>query len=413
MSKHGEISARAAGQNWMTILYVAAVFLYWLSLYLYVPTLPVYAKTKSADPQVMGLVLSMYGLWQAVVRLPLGVAADWLGRRKPFIVIGFVLTALGAWVMGAAVSIGGIGIGRAITGLAAATWVPLIVVFSALFPPEEAVRASTLLTLISTVARVIATMANGPLNDLSGGYQLAFYVAAGAAVVSVLLVLPVGDQVRPPKRPSVKDIGVLVVRRDVLLPSILSAVNQYAIWGTTFTFIPILADQLGATNVAKSLLASLNLGVGLVGNLLVATMTRRNGPRQLMSPQQLVQICLIVVCLGVGVAALAQDIGALFMAQFLIGLANGAIYPMLMGLSIQHVHDAERNTAMGLHQSVYAIGMFAGPWLSGILVKAIGIRPMFGATAVVCLAAGLLISRFLVVSKPTPDRMPDGAQSSG
>jgi MFS family permease len=46
---------------------------------------------------------------------------------------------------------------------------------------------------------------------------------------------------------------------------------------------------------------------------------------------------------------------------------------------------------MGLHQSVYAIGMFAGPWLSGILADAIGIRWMFGVTAVASLALGLLL----------------------
>jgi MFS family permease len=60
-----------------------------------------------------------------------------------------------------------------------------------------------------------------------------------------------------------------------------------------------------------------------------------------------------------------------------------------MGMSIRHVADAERATAMGLHQAVYAIGMFGGPWLSGILADAMGIRPMFGVTAFACLALGL------------------------
>jgi MFS family permease len=66
-----------------------------------------------------------------------------------------------------------------------------------------------------------------------------------------------------------------------------------------------------------------------------------------------------------------------------------------MGMSIRDVADAERNTAMGLHQSVYAIGMFAGPWLSGFLADAIGIRPMFGVTAFACLAVGIVLIRLL------------------
>jgi predicted MFS family arabinose efflux permease len=66
-----------------------------------------------------------------------------------------------------------------------------------------------------------------------------------------------------------------------------------------------------------------------------------------------------------------------------------------MGLSIRDVADAQRTTAMGLHQSVYSIGMFAGPWLSGLLADAMGIRPMLGVTAAVCLAAALVLIRLL------------------
>jgi MFS family permease len=46
---------------------------------------------------------------------------------------------------------------------------------------------------------------------------------------------------------------------------------------------------------------------------------------------------------------------------------------------------------MGLHQAVYAAGMFAGPWLSGILADALGLRPMLGVTAAGCLALGLFL----------------------
>jgi predicted MFS family arabinose efflux permease len=37
---------------------------------------------------------------------------------------------------------------------------------------------------------------------------------------------------------------------------------------------------------------------------------------------------------------------------------------------------------VGLHQVVYAIGMTTGPWLGGIIAQGLGLRPMFGITAV-------------------------------
>jgi hypothetical protein len=39
--------------------------------------------------------------------------------------------------------------------------------------------------------------------------------------------------------------------------------------------------------------------------------------------------------------------------------------------------------------------MFAGPWLSGILADAVGLRPMLGITAAGCLALSLILIRLV------------------
>jgi MFS family permease len=155
--------------------------------------------------------------------------------------------------------------------------------------------------------------------------------------------------------------------------------------------MPILARQLGATDVAQSVLASMHIGVTILGNLLTTAIVNRIGAGRL------VYLGFALLSLGVGGAALAPSLPLLFAAQFCLGLSQGMGYPLLMGLSIQQVADAERTTAMGLHQAVYAVGMFGGPWLSGLLADAMGIRPMFGATACFCLAVGMLMNRLLTV----------------
>lgn len=83
------------------------------------PTLPVYVQSKTSNLALVGVVLSMYGLWQAIIRLPLGIVADWLGWRKPFVIIGFILAGVGASIMGVASDANGLIMGRAISGLAA------------------------------------------------------------------------------------------------------------------------------------------------------------------------------------------------------------------------------------------------------------------------------------------------------
>jgi MFS family permease len=92
---------------------------------------------------------------------PLGITADWFGRRKPFILLGLVFSAVGAYIMSTTTSIDGMIVGRAITGLAAASWVPLVVVYSGLFSPGEAVRAAAILTLVNSISRMFATALNG------------------------------------------------------------------------------------------------------------------------------------------------------------------------------------------------------------------------------------------------------------
>ncbi len=369
-------------------LYIAVAFLFWLSLYLYVPTLPTYVQSKSGTLALVGVILAQYGLWQAVIRLPLGIAADWLGRRKPFIIAGLLLAALGALLMGGAEGTGGLLVGRAISGLAASTWVPLTVAFSALFPAREAIRATAILTFVGSMGRVAATSVTGTFNEW-GGYVLAFNLAAGVAVLGLLFTLPLRERMHPPQRPSTGQIGRLVTRRDVLVPSLLSAVAQYANYAVTFGFLPILAEQLGADDVTLSLLVSVQIGLFTAMSLLTAGIVNRVGTRRL------VYATFLLMSAGIGLAAVAPSVATIFLAQFCLGVAQGLGYPLFMGLSIRDVDDEQRTTAMGLHQAVYAAGMFAGPWLSGLLADALGLRPMFGLTAVACLVGGVILIRLL------------------
>ena len=382
------VPPRALGRRWAISLYVVAVFSYWAALYLYVPTLPTFVQSRTARLATVGVVLAQYGIWQAVVRLPLGILSDWIGRRKPFIVAGFVLAAAGALVMGSSKGVAGLLVGRAITGLAASAWVPLVVVFSSLFPPKEAIRASALLTVVNSVGRGLATALTGTLNE-RGGYPLAFYAAAGTAAVATLALLPVREVRLPVRRPSLGGIGKLITRRDVFLPALIATISQYGMWAATFGFLPILARDLGASDQLQSALTSVSVGIVLLGQLAATAFSTRVGPRRLIYGS--------VLALGAGLlaASMARSLVWLFLAQFCIGISQGVGYPVLMGLSIRDVEEQNRTTAMGLFQALYAIGMFGGPALSGVLADALGIQPMFALTAAICLLPGLACTYWL------------------
>lgn len=375
-------TARAGSRRGLIGLYMAAVVFYWASMYFYVPTLSSYIKTKTNDLALVGIVMAQYGLWQAVARFPLGIAADWIGRRKPFIIAGFALAGLGALWMGLTDSVNGLLIGRALTGFAASVWVLLVVAVNSQFPPEDAVRISALVSGVNSVARMLATSVTGKLYEW-GDYPLAFFVAAGTAVLAMLAMVGIREPVRPSKAPSLGSLGKLITRRDVLVPSLLCAVSQFAIWAAPFTFAPILAKNLDASNNTLSLLTSLYIAMMVIGSFATSAVAKR------VSSRWIVVFTFSVITLSMGMLTFAHTLSWVFIAQIFFGLASGIGYSVLMGLSIRNVDETQRATAMGLFQAVYAIGMFAGPWLSGILANGIGIQPMFGVVGIACLVIGL------------------------
>ena len=363
-------------------LFGAAV-LFFVALYSYVPSLPAFVAERASSLTAVGVVLSMYGLWMAALRIPLGVVADATGRNKPYLVGGVLLAGIGAMVMALGKSIGMLAFGRALTGAAAAAWVPMMVVFASYFPPEQTIFATSLLSFASSLGMMLGTSITGFLQTL-GGYGLTFFAAAGLSIAATVIIACV----RIPRRDAahrgtvtVQSVLAIFRRRDVLVPSFTNALCQFGVWAVTFGFMPLLARQMGASTVATSLLMSLNIAANVAANLFATFIANRGGRRLLLYGS------FAAFAVGAILAALSHSVPLLFVSTVVMGLANGLFFPILLGLSIQRVDAAHRSTAMGIHQAVYAVGMFTGPWIGGILADAVGIRGMFAIVAAFSVAA--------------------------
>ena len=266
-----------------------------------------------------------------------------------------------------------------------------------------------MITFANSLGRLLATSLNGKLNEL-GGYPLAFNFAIITALVAILIVLPVPEARRKSQSPALGDLGRLFLNRSVMLPSILYMVAQYATWASIFGFLPNLAKQMQADGNTLALLVPLNIGVMTLSNLVAGAVIRRIGSRQL------VVLTFLFLAGGVAAAALASNLTLVFVAAACIGVANGIGYPIMMGMSIEKIPNKSRATAMGIFQATYAIGMFGGPWLSGILAKSLGgLQPMFGVTAIFTLVLGLFGTRWLTSagkSQPPAPRLPPMIKST-
>ncbi len=90
-----------------------------LGLFMVLPVFVIYAeKLDGFTPTLAGLAIGIYGLTQAMFQIPLGMLSDKIGR-KPVIIGGLIIFALGSVVAAMADSITGVIIGRALQGAGA------------------------------------------------------------------------------------------------------------------------------------------------------------------------------------------------------------------------------------------------------------------------------------------------------
>ena len=95
----------------------------------------------------------------------------------------------------------------------------------------------------------------------------------------------------------------------MLLPSLLGLVGQYINWAITLSFMPLLAEQLGAPNVGMSFLVSVNIAVFTVTSLLSATTVERLGARKLL------RLTFSCTSGAIALAALVPTLPFIFVAQ--------------------------------------------------------------------------------------------------
>ena len=368
-------------------LFVVSTFLYWGSLYVYVPILSVYTQQLGSSLSMVGLVVGAYGITQVVLRVPLGVFSDRLGRRKPFILVGAFTAALGALGLALSSDPWTLFLSRALTGVAASSWVAFTVLFSSYFPPRQAVRAMSLATLVSGSSQLVATFAGGQIAQ-QFGYLATFYVGLALAGLAFAISLRVQEEVRPSANPPTwSQVFRIATVPLLLLVSFNAVLSQYAAYVTTYAFTPIYAERVGASRADQGLLVTAMLVSWTIGQPLAGMLVERLGER-------------LVVALGMALAAGAiaatpfvTALPGLLGLQALSGFGRGVGFPVLMGLSVRYLPQEQRATAMGVFQAVYALGMFAGPSAGGLIADALGLDMVFYSTGLVCLlSAGLSLA---------------------
>ena len=361
------------------------------------------AATGGASLAAIGAAMGIYGLTQAVLQLPWGMASDRWGRKRQ-IAAGLLLFAAGSVAAALARTIEGLILGRALQG-AGAISAAVTALLADLTRDTMRTRAMAMvgisIALVFALALVLAPTLNG-LIGLAG----IFWLMAGLALlaVAVLYLAVPAEPAFTPARAYHRADWTTVLRDTTLLRlnagvSILHAV-QLAMW----MVVPRLLEQAG---LPRQHHWQVYLPAIAGAFVLMSCMLFRLERRGLLKQALLAAIALVLLT-QLALAATAWRaangspviiwwIGFVLLAFFTGFCMLEAAQPSLVS---RHAPAPARGTALGLYNTAQSLGLFAGGAMGGLLAHIAGDGVLFIASAVLVLSWLLLSWRMPV---PAPE----------
>lgn len=356
--------------------------LFWASLYAYVPYLSPYLQDLGLVASVIGYVSSSYGAAMLLARIPIGVWADRMGKQKGFVLLGTVCAAAAAVGMQWTENPAGLMALRFLSGVAAATWVSFVTLYSSYFEESHTTQAVASLNLLSNLGRVLASLM-GAVAAQAVGYRGPFWLGGILGILAMAVGLFATD-IQGNDAPPVRVGQLLLVGRErsLLYASLLGAVIQMIAYATTYTFTNTLAQQIGAGEVELGILQAITAIAGVLAPLMLSM-----GLSRVISERMVLLTSFALLAVSQGLFPLCRTLPTLYATQFLSGIGLGLGMVPLMALSIRYVSTEKRSTAMGYFQAVYSLGLTAGPVIMGYLVQYLGYTAAYCVMGLLAVAA--------------------------
>ena len=382
---------------------LASIFaLRMLGLFMVLPVFALEARKYPGgdDPALLGLAMGMYGLTQALLQLPFGMASDRFGRKR-VIALGLIIFALGSFWAAAADDLTGLLVGRSLQG-AGAISAAVTAFLADLTRDSVRTKAMTLLGvsigLVFALSLVVSPVLVGAIG-LTGLFQ----VTGGLALIGVAVVVwgvpaELAPKVASP-RGGFKQVlthwGLLRLNLGVF---VLNAV-QLAMWVP----VPAMLVQAGLPKADhwQVYLPAVLGSFALMGG--VFALERRG---QLKKVFLFAIALLALVQVGLFVESLATahlwPLAALMFAFF---CAFNVLEATLPSLASRMAPTEVRGTAIGVFNTLQSLGLFVGGWLGGVLVKGFG-SPMLFLGALAVLLLWWVVALFMQMPQPNAPLQP-------
>ncbi|MGZ5181430.1 MAG: MFS transporter [Ramlibacter sp.] len=371
-----------------------------LGLFLVLPVFALEARRYPGgdDAAMVGLAMGIYGLTQALLQIPYGLASDRFGRKR-VILVGLVVFAVGSLLGAAAPSIGWLIAGRALQGAGA-----ISAAVTALLADltRDAVRTKAMALVGASIGLMFAlSLVVAPAAAAHIGLAGLF---AATAVLALLCMAAIAWWTPPEPRvhshvPRGRIAEVLAHRGLLRLNFGVFALHavQLAMW----VALPGLLVQAG---LAKADHWTVYLPAVLASFVVMGATLFPLERRGYLRAVFLAAVGLVgVVQLGLLAVAARPTLLPLAGLLFLFFCGFNVLEATQPSLASRVAPAHARGAALGVYNTLQSLGLFAGGAVGGWLAKHVGVAGVFAACAA-------LMVLWLVVAWPM--RAPGRATSA-
>lgn len=352
-----------------------------LGLFMVLPVLFVYGENYSySTATTLGLALGIYGLAQALMQIPLGLLSDVIGR-KPVIVFGLLLFAVGSVVAATSTSVYGLIIGRAMQGAGAIASTVMALV-SDLTSDENRTKAMAAVGASIGLSFSIAIIL-GPVLASMWGLAGIFYVAFGLSLLGILVLLFGIPSPKKLKSSRESMVTPSLFLKTIVKPNLaqlnIGIFSLHAVLTASFVAVPALFVDYGFSE-AEHWKAYLPIVLASFLTIVpVVLLAEKKGYLKQSFLAAIALLALVFVLMG-GV----RELSSLFLFVFLFFVAFNLLEAMLPSLVSKISPAGSKGTALGVYSTFQFSGAFVGGLAGGYLLETAGYTQLFMACAILC-----------------------------
>jgi len=376
---------------------LAGVFgLRMFGLFLILPVFAVHAPRLAGGDNLtlVGLALGAYGLTQAFLQIPFGMASDRWGR-KPVIIVGLVIFAAGSFLAATATDIWTAIAGRALQGAGA---ISSVIGALAADLTREQHRTKTMAMIGATIGLSFAvSLVVAPALYRFIGMGGLFALTGVLSVAAIWVVQSVVPRPQAFARPAhTGESRLAEAMRPELLRVNFGIFSLHLVQMAMFVVLPprLVEAGLALPEHWKLYLPVVVASFAImVGPILYAD--RRNRPK----PVLLGAVTLLIL-VEAALAASAPSIWILAALLFAFFAAFNVLEALIPSLISRLAPAHARGTAMGVYNTTQTLGLFFGGLLGGWIAKHWGPPTVFAACAVLAAVWLAVAARMRPVPKP-------------